>query len=112
MHDEPSGAALLKTAGEALAAEIIPTLTGRARYAAAMIGNALGIVAREIEQGEEIARVWDRALACAGPDASRETLVAAIRDGRHDADHALHAALVETAEVAAAIWKPTALQRG
>jgi hypothetical protein len=32
--------------------------------------------------------------------------VAAIRDGRHDADAALHGALLETAQVAAGIWKP------
>ena len=32
--------------------------------------------------------------------------MAAIRAGEHDADPALHGALMETALVAAAIWKP------
>ncbi|MCB4806427.1 hypothetical protein QO001_005630 [Methylobacterium brachiatum] len=109
MHDQPSGTALLDAAREALSGEITPSLTGRARYVAAMIVNALGIVAREIDQGGEAARAWDEVLACVGPGGSREALVAAIRAGRHDADPELHAALVEAATVAAEIWKPRAL---
>jgi hypothetical protein len=37
--------------------------------------------------------------------------VQAIRRGKHDADPALHSALLETALVAAGIWKPALATR-
>jgi len=105
MRDDPSGAALLNAARLALTGEVMPALTGRARYVAAMVANAMGIAAREIEQGGGAARTWDRALATAGT-ATCADLVTAIRAGRHDADPVLYAALAETAAAAAEIWKP------
>ena len=113
MRDKPFGAALLEVAQRALAEEITPGLKGRERYAALMIANAMRIVAREIEAEARAKAAWDRALAhargedSADPEASVSRLVAAIRGGDHDADPALHGALLDTAQVAAAVWKPS-----
>lgn len=112
MRDKPFGAALLDVAHQALMQEIAPTLKGQQRYVALMVANAIGIVAREIEQTDTVAKAWDRALARVERDgdgnleASASRLVQAIRGGAHDADPALYGALLETAQVAAAIWKP------
>jgi hypothetical protein len=111
MRDKPFGAALLDVAREALTQEIVPALQGQHRYVALMIANAIGIVSREIEQEDRAAKAWDRALARVeqdggGLEASGAQLVAAIRNGEHDGDPALHGALLETALVAAGIWKP------
>ena len=76
-----------------------------------MVANAIGIVAREIEQEVAAARAWDRALAAVEQEnntdleASLSRLVLVIRTGEHDADAALHSVLLETATVAAGIWK-------
>jgi hypothetical protein len=78
-----------------------------------MVANAIGIVAREIEQEAAVAQAWDRALARIEQDTERDVeasanrLVQAIRRGEYDADPAMHGALLETAEVAGAIWKPS-----
>ena len=113
MRDKPFGAALLDVAHQALTQEIAPTLKGHQRYVALMVANAIGIVAREIEQADKVAKAWDRALARVEKEndgtleASASRLVQAIRHGEHDADPALHSALLETAVVAAGIWKPS-----
>ena len=111
MRDKPFGAALLDVAQQALSQEVAPTLTGQPRYVALMVANAMGIVAREIEREAEVARAWDRALARVAEngdlEASAGRLAQAIRNGEHDADAALHSALLETALVAAGIWKPS-----
>ena len=113
MRDKPFGAALLEVAQQALAQELAPTLKGQQRYVALMVANAMGIVAREIEQESATAKAWENALARVeregdgSIEASARQLVAAIREGRHDADAALHGALLETAQVAAGIWKPS-----
>ena|SRR5215207_6160171 len=112
MRDKPFGAALLDVAHQALTREIIPALQGQQRYVALMVANAIGIVSREIEQADKVAKAWDQALARVAQEgegnleASASQLVAAIRTGEHDADPALHSALLETALVAAGIWKP------
>ena len=113
MRDKPFGAALLDVAHQALTQEIAPALKGQPRYVVLMVANAIGIVAREIEQEVAVTQAWDRALARVAQDgsgtleASAGRLVAAIRAGAHDADPVLHSALLETAVVAAGIWKPT-----
>ena len=112
MRDKPFGAALLDVARQTLLQEIAPGLEGARRYAALMVANAMGIVGREIEQQSLVERVWREALSRveedgADLDVSAIRLVRAIRDGEHDADAALHAALQETAKVAAGIWKPS-----
>ncbi len=113
MRDKPFGAALLDVAHQALTQEIAPALKGQQRYVALMVANAIGIAAREIEQEVAVAQAWDRALAAVEQegegnlDVSASRLVQAIRAGEHDADAPLHSALLETALVAAAIWKPS-----
>jgi hypothetical protein len=103
MQDEPSGAALLDAARRALTEEVVPGLTGRPRYVALMVANAVGIAAREIAEADR--------LRAAGADVLAgepvEALVAAIRAGARDADANLHAALEATAALAAQVWKPT-----
>jgi hypothetical protein len=106
MRDEPSGSALLDVARQVLTQEIAPSLTGRPRYLAAMVANAIGIVAREIERGTAMDEAWERTATLCNPDATVADLSVAIRAGAHDADADLHAALIDTAEMAAAIWKP------
>lgn len=49
-HGEPSGAEILGAVSEWLATEIKPLVSGRQRFDLAVARNALGIVAREIEQ--------------------------------------------------------------
>jgi uncharacterized protein DUF6285 len=107
MHDNPSGAALLDVARQALMDEIAPALTGRSRYVVLMVANAIGIAMREIEQGAASAEAWDRALeTVSGDDDPAAALVQAIRAGWHDADSKLYAALMDTADIAAGIWRP------
>lgn len=110
--DRPAGADLLDVARRALLDEIAPTLTGRHRYVALMVANAVGIAQREIEDGDASRYAWERAASAASiaGDDPLATLAASIRQGRHDADAALHAALCETAEVAARIWKPARVE--
>ncbi|MDP4002277.1 DUF6285 domain-containing protein [Methylobacterium sp. NEAU K] len=109
MQDDPSGAALLDAARRALTEEVAPGLTGRPRYVALMVANAIGIAAREIERADRLretgARVLDGADGSGDPLAG---LVRAIRAGARDADTDLHAALSNAAEAAAEVWKPTA----
>ncbi|WP_342166579.1 DUF6285 domain-containing protein [Methylobacterium sp. SD21] len=102
MRDDPSGADLIEAARRALAEEVVPGLTGRPRYVALMVANALGIAAREIGEGDGLAAAETDLLAGEGADA----LVRAIREGRRDADPTLHAALSAKADVASRIWKP------
>jgi hypothetical protein len=104
MQDEPSGAALLAAARKALTDEVVPGLTGRPRYVALMVANAIGIAAREIAEAEALRATAEGVLA--GEPA--ESLVRAIRTGARDADPDLYAALSESAEVAARVWKPAA----
>src|SRR3954471_2281737 len=93
MRDKPFGAALLDVAHQALTQDIAPALKGQQRYVVLMVANAIGIVAREIEQEVAVAKAWDRALARVDQDgnleASASRLVEAIRNGHHDADPAL-----------------------
>ncbi|MCJ2139134.1 DUF6285 domain-containing protein [Methylobacterium sp. E-066] len=106
MQDEPSGAALLDAARRALTEEVVPGLTGRPRYVALMVANAIGIAAREIAQADRLGETSARLLGGTGDDAL-DDLVRAIRTGARDADPELHAALSAAAEAAADIWKPS-----
>ena len=105
---------LLRAARETLAAEIVPALTGRQRYAALMAANALGMVERGLLQDERL-RAADRALAeAAGLDGQSRAAVAgglraAIRLGRHDGDQRLHRALHARAVEMVSITHPDVL---
>lgn len=102
MRDDPSGADLIEAARRALTEEVLPGLAGHPRYVALMVANALGIAAREIGESDSLASAGTDLL---GVD-DAEGLVRAIRDGRRDADPALHAALTARTAIAARIWKP------
>ena len=104
MQDEPSGAALLDVARQALTDEVAPALTGRQRYVVLMVANAIGIAAREIVESDALNATAERVLA----GEPVEALVQAIRTGMRDADPDLHAALTAAAENAARVWKPAA----
>lgn len=110
--DRPNGADLLDVARRALLDEIAPALSGRQRYVALMVANAIGIAQREIAEGDASRRAWERAASAASiaGDDPIPALAASIREGRHDADPALYGALCETAEVAARIWKPARIE--
>lgn len=103
MQDEPSGAALLEAARRALTEEVVSGLTGRPRYVALMVANAIGIAAREIAETNALHATTERVLA----GEPVEALVQAIRAGTRDADADLHAALTGAAETAAQVWKPS-----
>ncbi len=66
---EPNGAEMLTAISEWLASEIKPLVSGRGRFDLAVARNALGIVAREIEQR---------------PVATDAALAADLLDGRQD----------------------------
>ncbi len=104
MRDDPSGAALLDAARRALTEEVVPGLTGRPRYVALMVANAIGIAAREIAEADRLHATGENVLAGEPVDA----LVRAIRAGARDAEPDLHAALSAAAELAAQVWKPSA----
>ena len=103
MQDAPSGTALLEAARRALTEEVVPGLTGRPRYIALMVANAIGIAAREIAEADALHATTERVLAGNSVDA----LIQAIRAGTRDADPDLHAALTGAAETAAEVWKPS-----
>lgn len=107
MRDEPSGAALIEAARRALTEEVVPGLTGRPRYVALMVANALGIAIREIGEAETLAASVEGVLG--DPGVAGDPLVGlirAIREGRRDADPSLYAALTGRTDVAARVWKP------
>jgi hypothetical protein len=106
MRDEPYGAALIDAARRALTEEVVPGLTGRPRYVALMVANALGIAMREIAEAEALAQAAAR-VVCGQPDLDDPlaALTRAIRRGERDAEAGLHAALTEAVEVAARVGK-------
>jgi hypothetical protein len=111
MQDDPAGAALLDAARRALVEDVVPGLTGRPRYVALMVANAIGIAAREIAQADRLGETAGRVLAgSTGAGDPLDALVRAIRSGARDADPDLHAALIAAADAAAAVWKPSAAE--
>ncbi len=113
MRDEPSGADLIEAARRALTEEVVPGLTGRPRYVALMVANALGIAIREIGAAATMAEAWERVVPPGSEpmDVMGAALVAAIRSGRHDGDAGLHEALLRTSDVASGIWKARPAER-
>ncbi len=95
MRDRPSGAELLAEAGRVLAEDLAPQLSGEQRYMALLVTAAIGIVRRELEQGDgwlqDETAALARLLGKAGDPATlgRE-LAAALRAGRFDGDPEVH----------------------
>ncbi len=95
--EPPDAVALLEIARLTLQTEIIPGLTGDARFKALMVANAMAIAQRAAEQG----------MVTGLPDA--DGLCRAIRAGLHDDDQALAARLRALAEARCRISAPKAL---
>ncbi len=102
MRDDPSGADLIEAARRALAEEVVPGLTGRPRYVALMVANALGIAAREIGRG--MGSPPPRPTSLPG----REPMRSSVRSGRGDGTPTPRSTrrLSAKADVASRIWKP------
>lgn len=77
---------LLDIARQALLADIVPVLSGDARFKALMVANAMAIAAREVQHG--VVSQPDDAVA----------LASSIRAGRHDGDAEVAQRLLALAE--------------
>jgi Domain of unknown function (DUF6285) len=129
MNDISDAADLLDTARDALTHELLPLLPRERRYVGLMIGNVMGIAARELRAGAlAMAGETERAAqllgdsGLAGGDARaaadalpalRRALSTAIRAGRFDqapASAALMAHLTRTAADWVAISNPKAVR--
>jgi len=121
---------LLATAREALTHELLPLLPKERRYVGLMIGNVIGIAARELSAGavamaaeagraskllasHDVSRPLEAEAGAEALSALRRTLGVAIRGGRFDeppASTALMAHLTRTAADWVAISNPKALR--
>jgi hypothetical protein len=104
--EQPEGPALLEIARRTVLDDLVPALSGDARFKALMAANAMAIAAREPAAAAEVAA----ALAALGDPAA---LCAAIREGAHDpgtdTHRAIEAALLHLAEARCRISAPKAL---
>ena len=82
-HDRPTAAELVEAVREFLEGEVFPSLEGRRAFHTRVAVNALGMVARELELGEDQRATHRRDLAALGVGDEAE-LAAAIRSGRLD----------------------------
>jgi hypothetical protein len=97
MTELPRPDALLEIARATLQADILPHLTGEARFKALMVANAMAIAQRAAVQGDV-------------PElANADAICEAIRAGMHDGDAALAARLRALAEARCRISAPKAL---
>lgn len=125
MKNKPDAVNLLAIARQAFADDISPSLPEAQRYTALMIANAMAIVRREIEAGDEPVKSELQGL-CALLGATRpephvrgldsavvtlnRELIHNIRAGRYDVDHApLLAHLRKVTEAKLAISNPKLL---
>ncbi|MGL4439635.1 MAG: DUF6285 domain-containing protein [Bosea sp. (in: a-proteobacteria)] len=93
MNAETTGLDLLAAVERTLAGEVGPALSGDARFKTLMAASALRMVMRELAGAVDLATASET-LTTFG---SAATLVASIRDGVHDGEANLHAALVADA---------------
>ncbi len=101
---ETTGLALLEAAEATLSREVAPLLTGEARFKALMAASALRMVMREFAA----AGALEAAAARLGGHDQR-ALARGLREGRHDADAAIHAALMADARARTAVSRPEAV---
>lgn len=110
MNNLPGATDLLRIARETLLSELRPLVPAHARYALAMVANAMAISARETEAGDApavaaLARLdalYERPARNPAGDALRQALagadrelIADIRSGRFDEGRSQHDALIE-----------------
>ena len=98
--EQPGAEGLLDIARATLLRDIVPGLSGDARFKALMVANAMAIAQRAIATGK-VADLPDPAATAA-----------AIRAGHHDGDAAMAATLVALTESRCRISAPKALLAG
>jgi hypothetical protein len=102
---------LLAIALKTLAEDLTPRLKGEERYLALLIGNALGIVGRELAEGGKSAGIAAKALGSAyGDDRGQglTELAADIRAGRLDGNADVGRHLLDLARARAELSNPKA----
>ena len=82
-HDIPSAAELLEAVREFLESDVLPATEGRLRFHVRVAANVVGMVARELELGPDLAARHARRLQALGMTSDSE-LAAAIRSGALD----------------------------
>jgi hypothetical protein len=82
-HDPPSAVELVEAVREFLREDVMPATEGRVQYLSRVAANVLGIVARELEQGESQEAEHRARLEALGHISDTE-LARAIRDGAVD----------------------------
>ncbi len=105
MTDKPDAAGLLAEARRLLRAEVLPGLSGKARFNALMIANALGIAEREVAAGSEREDRFRAQVHALGYE-STAALNAALRKEDMKPEQALYEVLLADARARAAIVQP------
>lgn len=111
MKAEPAEGDLLAIALKTLAEDLTPRLKGNERYLALLIGNALGIVGRELAEDGASDEITAKALGSAyGDDRGKglANLAGDIRAGRLDGNEELGRLLLDLARARAALSNPKA----
>ncbi|MFP5327478.1 MAG: DUF6285 domain-containing protein [Acidimicrobiia bacterium] len=110
-HDPPSAAELVVAVREFLERDVMQATDGRVRFHVRVAVNVLGMVERELNVGAAQEGAHRQRLAELGV-ADDEELVAAIREGRFDADPSpLLEALGEAVAAKLAVANPSYAQR-
>lgn len=127
MFDRPNRAELLEAAEKTLIAEVLPHLSGSAKYNALMVASAMGMARREAEHGYQPAQeILDAYAEFFGQDnvyrsgmdsaeriaALNADLKALIREGEYDDDltGAVHKVLTQFAIARLKLSNPTFLE--
>jgi hypothetical protein len=108
MKPETTGLDLIAAVEQTLAREVAPTLHGDARFKTLMAASALRMVMRELTGADQLAA----ASATLGGFGSPEAQLGAIRGGKHDADDALHIALMVDATTRVQVSNPARVVAG
>ncbi len=82
-HDRPTAAELVEAVREFLERDVMAATEGRVQFHARVAVNVLGMVQRELEDGESMATAHAARLAALG-FGDEAALAAAIRDGSLD----------------------------
>jgi hypothetical protein len=108
-HDAPSAAELIAAVREFLERDVLPTAEGRVKFHSLVAINALGMVERELETGDDQAIAHTERLAALG-FADDAELAAAIRSGRLDDRYPeLKAALLDSVHAKLTVSNPSYL---
>lgn len=122
MINQPDTHNLLTEARRVLQESLVPQLDGSLRYEALMIGNALGMAVRELEQQQSgeyekanaaLSSFLERQSLASAPGHEEDTLAQAIRERRLSVDDtALQEVLRAITEARLRINNPAYLDKG